>query len=195
MSSSYLKMVLKYFESEKDYSWSELEKLSGKKEGKWTWPMKTILRMEDIGYEVVYMGDFDHNSFVDSPEEYLMDRYGREMGREQIDNSDLVGEVEQAKEYLERHPEKLVTPELEDIKKLLEKRYLVAVNLNYYPLYGQNGYGGHFVLVLQVREDTVLVHDPGLPPKAGEEIPVKNFTEAWEYPDARSRNLLAFNKR
>lgn len=34
-----LKMLLKYFYPNEEYSWEELDKLTGKKEGMWTWTM------------------------------------------------------------------------------------------------------------------------------------------------------------
>ena len=94
-----LRSVLKYFCPDKDYSWEELDKLSGKRVGKWTWPLYAIGQLNDAGFETEIMEDFDYLKFIEAPNKYLLDRFGAQAGNEQIVNSDISHEVEVSKRY------------------------------------------------------------------------------------------------
>jgi len=48
----------KYFRPDLDYSWEELDKISAKVEGLWTWPMSGITWLVENGYEVHEVENF-----------------------------------------------------------------------------------------------------------------------------------------
>ena len=58
-----LKMVLKYFQPEKNFSFDELDVLSDKVPGKWTWATRALINLHKMGYKLVNMEDFDYQSF------------------------------------------------------------------------------------------------------------------------------------
>lgn len=53
------KMLLKYFVPSKEYSWEELEKLTGKDPGMYTWPMTGLIWLTKNGYEAKYVEYFE----------------------------------------------------------------------------------------------------------------------------------------
>ena len=56
-----LRMILNYFLPEKDYSWEELEKITAKVEGLWTWQYAGTLWMQKQGFEIKNIDPMDNN--------------------------------------------------------------------------------------------------------------------------------------
>lgn len=187
-----LRMVLKYFLPDKEYSWEELEKFTAKKEGLWTWPTQAHMNLIKMGFDVIDMDDFDSKKFVREGGKYLIEKYGEEVGKKQIIRSDMKQEIKLMKEYetFKKHTMKL--PGFEDIKIALRKGYIVICNVNMYALNDKSGYAGHFVVVYGNDDENFYLHDPGLPPSKNRKVSYKQFQKAWDYPDKNARNLTAF---
>ena len=187
-----IRSVLKYFLPNKDYSWKKLDKLTGKKEGKWTWPLKAMIELKRMGFDVVNMEDFDYERLANDEGKYLLYKYGKEVGQAQINNSDIKQERKFAKKFVEffGNPKKL--PKIDDIKSLVNKGYLVCANVNSRALNNKKGYVGHFVIIFGYDKEGLLLHDPGLPPLKNRKVSLKRFMKAWAYPDSGLQNLQAF---
>jgi len=188
------KTILKYYFPNNEYSWEELDRLTGKKKDKWTWPMRGWVNLSGLGLEVKYIGTFDYEKFISFGKEYLFDLYGEEVARSQIENSDIPYEIETSKELLGKFIQEKRVPELTDITKHLKDGWFVMANVNYYPLYGKSGYAGHFVIILDMDKEVITVHDPGLPHKSFENIEIYNFLEAWNYSGVENRGLTLVRK-
>lgn len=187
-----IRMVLKYFLPDQKYSWKQLEKMTAKKKGLWTWSMQGLMNLKKIGFDVVNMEDFDYKRFSKEGGKYLIERLGKEVGKAQIKHSDISQEMRIAKKFIKVFGEKTVLPTISDIKKFLKKGYLVGCNVNSKVLDGKKGYVGHFVLVFGFDEKNLYLHDPGLPPRKNRKVPIKRFIKAWAYPSTREKNLRAF---
>ncbi len=72
--------------------------------------------------------------------------------------------------------------------------YLIICNINANQLYSQAGYSGHFVVVVEVGADDIIIHDPGLPPAPSLKVPKAIFEKAWGYPTENEKNILAIRK-
>ena len=59
-----IKMVLKYFEPNKSFSWKELDKLSGKKKGMGSWPTTMLINLYKRGYTIEMWEKWDYLAFV-----------------------------------------------------------------------------------------------------------------------------------
>lgn len=72
--------VLKYFYSSKQFTWKQLDLLTGKKKGLWTWPMVGLMNLKEMGLEVISINIFDYQQFADHGGSYLLKLYGEEKG-------------------------------------------------------------------------------------------------------------------
>lgn len=185
------RMVLKYYWPEEDYSWDQLDKITAKQPGMWTWPMAGLCWFVDNGYEVVYIEDFDYSRFKNEGEEYLVERYGKEVAVEQLKNSKIEKEFKWTELFLNKVAVQDRAPELEEIIDLLEKKYLIVAMVNSRSLYGKEGYVGHAVVVKGYDDGIFTVHDPGRPGLADHELSFEQFIEGWSYPDKSSNNITA----
>ncbi|EKE18672.1 MAG: hypothetical protein ACD_9C00265G0003 [uncultured bacterium] len=187
-----LKMILKYFQSEKDFSWEELEKMTAKVEGLWTWATAGVLWMQKNGFDVKNIESFDYHLFIEKGGEYLVEEFGEEMGVAQIKNSDISQEQKLAKEYLENIIVKKRVPIINDLKKFLEDGYLIICNVNSQALNQNIGYCGHSIVIKGIEDDKLIIHDPGLPPLENRHVSFDVFESAWAYPNEKAKNIIAF---
>lgn len=190
-----MKMILGYYFPKENFTWEQLEEFTGKKPGKWTWPMKGWLYLAERGLDVTYYGTFDYSAFVTDAENYLLTRYGKEVGEAQITNSDIPYEVSVSKSLLEKIVQEKRIPTIEDIKEFISQGCLLLCNVNYYPLYGKPGYAGHFVLIYGIDEQFVYLQDPGLPPNPNAKIPLTNFVSAWSYSGDENKGLTVIRRK
>ena len=187
-----IKSVLKYFFPEKTFSFEELDKLSEKKEGLWTWGQRATINMIKMGFDVVDIDLWDIDEFVKTGRSYLLKKFGKEVAEIQAKNSDLEAARKNYKEFGDYNVHKNRIAEIEDIKALLKKGYLVCCNVNSRALNNVKGYSGHFVVILGYDENNLFLHDPGLPPQKDRKVSLPQFIKAWAYPDKGLQNLTAF---
>jgi len=185
-------MILEYYFPEEKFTWEELDKLSGKKEGLWTWPLKTMIHLKDRGLQVINREYFDYERFSREGDSYLIGRFGEEVGRSQIENSDIPSEMENAKRILTDIDLELRVPGFSDIRELLNEGFLVVCNVNLHALNGDPGYSGHFVLIIGIDDGSLYMHDPGPPPVKNRKVSHGQFLKAWAYPSDKDKNMIAF---
>ena len=178
-----LRSVLKYFRSTEDYSWDALDMLSGKRSDKWTWPLYGVGQLYKSGFQAELIEDFDYSKFITNPNEYLLARFGKEAGMEQIQNSDIVYEVEVAKNYSSLTGTPRI-PTIENLEEFLQRGFLPICCLNLPALYGEPGYLGHFVLPTAIEQESIVFHDPGIntdifPARQNSKVSRKQFEDAW----------------
>jgi len=184
-----LKMVLKYFLPEKEYSWEELEKKTAKVEGLWTWTMAGILWLKESCFDVVNIEQMDYRRFASEGESYLIEFFGEDVGKEQIEHSDIPQEVEYARRFADIS--ELRIPYDSEIKSFLEQGYLVICNVNSHMLNDKEGYAGHFVVVKGYDDTGFILHDPGLPAFEKRHVRFDVFERAWAYPNETAKNIVA----
>jgi hypothetical protein len=162
-----LRMVLGYFEPEREFTYEELDRISQKLPGKWTWPTAAMLWLMEHRYELRLVEEFDYAAFAERGADYLMEKCGQEVAQVQIENSDIGREQEIAAKFVQYAPLEHRIPELADVERFIADNWVVICNVNSSLLHNQSGYSGHFVIVVDVTADEVVIHDPGLPPYEG----------------------------
>ncbi len=187
-------MVLAYFEPHEEYSWDRLDTISGKVGDRWTWPMASMLWLDDRGYKVTDYTLFDFERFGEEGGAYLIEWYGEEMGRAQIAHGNIPGEMRYAKEYVRRATIHKTLPTTKDVRAELARGALVMCGLNAYALDDEVGYEGHAILVKGFDAHTLLLHDPGSPPHANRVVDDARFERAWGYPTASAQFMLVIQK-
>jgi len=190
-----LKMTLGAFEPDTEYSYDQLDQISQKVEGKWTWPTAAMVWLMERGYEVKLIEEFDYKQFAERGMDYLIAKCGQEVAEAQADNSLIEEERKTAAAFVERAPVDYRVPSLDDLKQLVSDGWVVICNINAALLQHQPGYTGHFVVITEVNDKEVVLHDPGLPPCPGFAAEHASFEKAWGYPAATDKNVLAIRKK
>ncbi len=175
-----LKMILKYFEPDKDYSVEQLEKITGKQPEKGSWNFQWSIWFTDHGYIVKHYSIFDFKTFMDEGIDYIRREYGNEVADWQEHNTDVELARSQTKDYIEKVEIVAKKPTIDDIRKEHGSHSLVKPMVNSRVLNGKEGYEGHSVVVLDIDDDNIWFHDPGLPALENRKASHKIFQEAMD---------------
>jgi len=186
-----IKSVAKYFWPDREFTWEELETITGKEPGKWTWSLAGINWLKQQGLDVVTIDPFDFERFSVEGADYLRADYGEELAQAQTEHSDLPKEMKRASELIDSVNIEKRIPSISDIRNLLDSGYLVQAAVNSKILKGEDGYSGHSILVIGYDDENLILHNPGLPPVENQEVPADLFEQAWAYPNEKSKNILA----
>ena len=186
-----LKMVLKYFKPNEEYSWEQLDQITAKVKDLWTWPTASMIWLNEKGFELIDIEIFDWDKFSKQGESYLIDFYGEEVAKEQIKHGDIEQEKKLARNLVERIKIQNRLPSIDDIKELLSKGYLIIALINSSKINQKDGYTGHFVVIKSFDENNLVINDPGLPPLENREVSYELFIQSWAYPYENAKNLLA----
>jgi hypothetical protein len=183
-----MKSILKYYFPEREYSWEELDKITNKAPGKWTWPMAGLMYLKQLGLEVKNVELFDYEEFYKRGGEYLIEQWGEEAGRASIEHGDpndhLMAKDFAASGITENRP-----ATFDELQKLFRQGYILVCWVNSYTLDNESGYAGHFVIITDISDDYVILHDSGLPPIPNRKVDRATFEKAWE-----KRNYMAIRK-
>lgn len=175
-----LKMILKYFEPDKDYSVEKLEKITGKQPEKGSWSFQWSIWFTDHGYTVKHYTTFDFKAFMDEGIDYIRHEYGHEVADWQEQNSDVEFARSQTKEYLEKVEVVAKKPTIDEIRQEHGARSLVKPMVNSRVLNNKEGYEGHSVVVIDVDDENIWFHDPGLPAYENRKVSCQLFQEAMD---------------
>ncbi len=190
-----LKMILKFWFTEENYSISELDFITNKIQGKWTWSMAGMIWLKKVkGLDVRNIRLFNYEKFAVSGSEYLEQFYGKETAIIQIRNSDIEQEMQYAKIFSREINSETRIPEFKEILELLSLGYLVICSVNSKILNNKVGFTGHFILVIGFTGTSIIAHDPGFPSFKSREIDLDLFNRAWSSPSSDTRSIIAIRK-
>lgn len=187
------KMLLKQHFPNEEYSWKELEQITAKVEGLWTWPTAGLLWLSEKGLSVKSIGLFDYQAFAKEGEKYLLDFYGKKVGQSQVDHSDIPQEQIIAQKYVQKAVRETRLAQITDITAALDSDSHVICNVNLKALNDEEGYSGHFVLIYDYDGDGLLLQDPGLPAHKERKVSFEQFTKAWAYPTEKSQGMVVIS--
>jgi hypothetical protein len=176
-------------------SFQDMDQMMRRAPGKYAWEYALLSELIRRNFAVKFIQNFDLQKFVEEPEGYLLEFYGQEAGKIQIENSDLDTVVEDAKNFLEcasnhRCLEQR-TPSLDDVKGLLRQGYLLIPLINQRILQADPGYAAHYIVIFGFSDRGVRIHNPGPPATRASEIDWTLFERAWSSPQESARNLIA----
>lgn len=185
-----IRMILKYFLPERDFSWEELDQMTAKEPGMWTWANAGIIALSKMGFDLKVIEDFDSARFGKEGVDYLKEIYGEEVTKEQEKHSNIPREQELMGDFLKLGINEVRIPTIEDIKLLIDRGYLVACNVNSQKLNDKEGYVGHFIVIYDYDDTGFTFHDPGLPPQEARQVDYNKFESAWAFPNDKAKNVL-----
>ena len=177
-----LKMILKYFFPEKDFSYEELDKISDKAKDKYTWFCAAAVKVKKMGLRVKAYSNFDYNEFIKNGAEYIRKKYDKEIAERTIEMSDIKSEIENAREMIKEHIYELKELSFKDIENWFKENYMVILLVDSNMINNEPGYEGHFVVLIGIDDNNVYVHDPArISGSANRKINKDLFKKAWEY--------------
>jgi hypothetical protein len=175
-----LKMVLSGFFPTEEYSFKELDRITGHIDGKWTYPYKMYNWLADKGLQVRHIELFDVNKFAKEGEKFLKELWNPEVYKIQSKYSDFRQAQEDARQALESGKVSFEydAGTISKIQELFMGGYTVLVRVNPFTLRNVNGDGSHVIVVTNVEKYTITLHDPGLPPQESLQVSLNRMKKA-----------------
>lgn len=191
-----LKMIINFYEPNRKLSFDDLDKITEKRPGMYTWPHAGVIWLKSNGYEVKSKEGFDNKAFAEQGVRYLEKEFGDEALKSMLKVSDIDQGIRFAKEVVKMKIDNKGIPTADEVKELVKEGFLVICGVNGRKLNGRKGYTGHSVLLFDVDEDgeSFIFHDPGLPPKPNRKMKISKFEEAWAYDGDNHKTYIAVRK-
>ena len=145
-----LKMILDYFEM--DLSVNDISKVAGIIEGKGIMTIQLAYAAAHFGRKV----EFYSNNFEFNPENLKEDFYKKfsDLG---FNSEEWIAKAKNVNVYVEEK-----TFDLNQVLKFIDDDYVPLILLDWNVVKGQEGYKGHFVVLVGYDHDLVFINDPGL---------------------------------
>lgn len=188
------KMALGHFMPNKQITWKQLDELSQKQPGKGTWWFPAVAKLNELGLKTKYIEQFDYQQYYQLGDDYLIEFYGQQAGEWFMANSNILSVKHLIPEFLATSATETRAPNLQDINNLLNKKWLVGVEVNVRVLQNRPGFNGHMILIYGHENNKYIAHDPGLPALPGRHINEDIFYKAWSYNGPSKTGLIAFKK-
>ncbi len=191
-----LKSVLKYYFPAKNFSFPYLDKVTNHFKGKYTVDSSTLLFLSELGFEVVYIINYNYPEFAKRGDKYLKEAFTSEVYKIQKKYTDTKKEQVFAKKFLENKEIKFLKrgATLNDLKSYYKKNYTLLVSYNPYIIRKEKGYASHLVVITKLTKNYITFHDSGLPPEPNKKVALKLFIQAMQYPGRQSSKLIAIRK-
>ncbi len=175
-----MQIVLKYYLN-KEYSLKELDKLTGRKKGFWTWTPQIITVLFDLGLDSIYYSKTPLEPFLKG-ESFIREHFGQKDAEEMIKNSDIPVIVESIKKTLDYSLFQTKDLQIADLEKALDNNQLPMVMIDYNKLILKDEpYSGHFIVLTGYDAENIFYHESG--PRDIEpnrKISKEDFLRAWE---------------
>ncbi len=172
--------MLAYF-LHRDFSWKELENLTGYKNGIAAWTVKPLVELQEMGLDIRMIEPFDYRNYLKEGEAYLHKIYKHEEVKWILENTNIREVKPFIPRFLSRIKYERRTPTLEDIDEMLADGRLVFVTVNSRILNDREGFSSHALLVLDRNGNDYIAHDSGgknVKPKASRRISREKIFEA-----------------
>ena len=189
-----IKSVLKYFLN-KDYSLDELDKLTGRKKGYWTWTSQIVAVLYDLGLDLKYYSKTDLGPYLQG-EPFIKRHFGKDADKilKFTDLPVVIESIKKLRGY--KIFEKRVLSSRE-IGKNISKGYVPLMLIDWNKIVGrQDNYQGHFVIVTGFDNENVFYHESGpKDPEPNKAVPKKIFIEAWDANGTDNDVVIVYGKR
>jgi len=189
-----MQSALKHF-LDKEVSLEELDRLTGRETGLWTWTSRIIPVLHDFGLKVKFYSKLDLEPFLQG-EPFIRKQYGKDADKI-LKFSNLPVVMRAIKRVLRQGLfEKRKLP-FAEIESHIEQGRLPLMLIDHNKLVGKEGlYQGHFVIVTGFDSQSIFYHEPGPKnPEANKKVPKPVFIEAWNASGTDNTVVIVFGKK
>jgi ABC-type bacteriocin/lantibiotic exporter with double-glycine peptidase domain len=188
-----MKMILKYYFPNRDFSFKQIDKLIGLEERRlWSNPVQAAVVLHDLGLKVKFYTACDVKQFLKEGAFYIKKNY--KDWKTILSHLDVNLVLRFTQKALERGLLESKKLSWDTTESFFKKGNLIMLVINTNVFKDRKGYAGHFVLLTNIGKQFVEFHDPGLPPIPNRREDKRKFIQSWYDPDT-DRNALVCKGR
>jgi hypothetical protein len=173
-----IKMALEYYYPEKEFTFEELDNLTGRTPGMWTWTSQLLPVLLDNKLDAYFYSTAPYDKIKEGGGEFIYEYYGGRVARTIIDKTNFKSfnySVDKLKENDKFFNEKL---ELKDIENELKQSHVIILLIDSNVLSNRGGgYSGHGITITGMNETHFSIHDSGRGPNLN--FTKESLIEAW----------------
>jgi hypothetical protein len=161
-------------------TWSQINDATSYDRNLYTWAVGVAVVIAEHIPGTHFVSEWYYDQFSAQGEPYLAANWGTAWFKQQKEHAsaDFAKERGWADAAVNKDVFKHAKLQGSDILPLLEKSLVIAA-VNEPVLYNRPGQSGHYVLLFGGDDQKIWLHDPGLPPKPSQEVPLVKFNEAF----------------
>ncbi len=173
-----MKSVLKHF-LDKDFSLKDLDKLTGRKNGLWTWTSQIVTVLHDLGLKVKYYSKSDLEPFLQG-EPFIRKHFGKD-SEKILKFTDLPVFLKSIKTLLKYDIFEKRKLSFDEVESHIEQGHVPLMLIDLNKILGNEGlYHGHFVVVTGFDDQNIFYHESGPKnPGANKKVLKSTFIDAW----------------
>ncbi|MFH1307966.1 MAG: hypothetical protein ABIH72_03870 [archaeon] len=189
-----MKIVLKHFLG-KDYSLEELDKLTGREQGKWTYTSQIVPVLYDLGLEVKLYSSESLEPYLEG-EPFIRKHFGKSADKV-IKMSNIPVMVNSVKKLLKYDIFEKKLLDFKEIEQHLAQGHIPLIVIDNNILIGKKDfYQGHFVAITGFDKYNVYYHESGpFQPTPNLKVKKQIFIDAWNSPGTDNDLVIVFGKR
>ncbi|MBI2658376.1 hypothetical protein HYX08_06825 [Candidatus Woesearchaeota archaeon] len=189
-----MKSVLKHF-LDKEFSLQELDRLTGRKKGFWTWTSQIVTVLHDLGLDLKYYSKTDLGPFLEG-EPFIRKHFGKDADKilKFTDLPEVMKSIKKLKKYGVFEKKRL---SFDDIANYIKQQHVPLMLIDWNKIAGIKGsFQGHLVVVTGFDEENVFYHESGpRNPAPDKQVSKKIFMEAWNANGTDNDVVIVFGKR
>lgn len=189
-----MQAVLDYYLGKK-YSVEELDKLTKRKTGMWTWTTQIVPVLYDLGLEVKYYSK-DNPELFSGGEKAIRDYFGQDAEKilEHTNVPVMIESIKNCQKYNLFEERVLPFKEIEDH---ISQNHVVLALIDWNIVAEKEDlFEGHMVVVTGFDESNVYYHESGpVNPQPNKKVSKKLFVRAWNEPSTGNDLVIVMGKR
>jgi hypothetical protein len=189
-----MKSILKHF-LDKDFSLEELDKLTERKTGLWTWTSQVVIVLYDLGLEVKYYSKSDLEPFLQG-EPFIRKHFGKD-AEKILKFTDLPVVLGSIKKLLKKDIFEKRKLSFNKVEAHIKQGDIPLMLIDHNKIVGKEGlYQGHFIVVTGFDDQNVFYHESGPKnPEANKKVLKSTFIDAWNANGTDNDIVIVYGKR
>ena len=186
-------MALAYFFPNKKFTFEQIDQMVGRNEGMWISPLQSAVALDQLGLEAKVFSSAGitegRQAVIDSFKRMFGPDFGSLMSKVDLDVWERFAAIARKEGLFE-----IRENSCGDLKNYFDQGCLAIPKVDHNILLdGEGGFRGHFVLIVDMDDQTVTVHDPTDGPAL--KYPVEIFNRAYTVPGANDDVLVVYGKK
>jgi hypothetical protein len=187
-----MQTAIKYFLN-KDYSLSELDKMSGRRDNLWTWTSQIVVPMYELGLNLKYYAGTNFRLFQSI--DYIKKHFKNDANivLAHTDMPVLIDSINKLEKY---DLFELKNLKIDEIITHIDQNHLILVTLDNSKLYKNNKpFEGHMIVLTGYDKSCFYYHESGPEnPKPNSKVTFENFTIASDLNGKDEDIVIVFGK-
>jgi hypothetical protein len=187
------RMIYQYY-FHQDLSWEEIDRIIKFEPGKGAWTFPGELWLANCGLDVLNIEKIDYHRLFKERTLYFNEILGKDTADFYTMKTNINTVIPLIPKYLNKVRHETRKADITEIYDFLKQNKLILAEVNSCKLNYIPGFNLHMVLLYEIDGDSIIIHDPGLPPIPARKLTKSEFTACFDYTGSNGE-ITVFDKK